>query len=881
MPYRHLLRVAAALIGAILLFMLTLWLLAWAYEDELQDVVRYELNRYMEVPIQTGRMELSLLKRFPKASIHLHHVVIPMTSRPDDTLAYASDLYFTIGLVDFLRKRYHIHEAGVKQGFVHMELYTNGTDNYHFWKTPTDSSGPVTISLTNFRLQAMDYSLRLAGGEVLSLSANEASASGSFGESNFDLKANLAATQIRYETDGNRWLQLPQLDVQTSLSANGNALELHATKLRIGDENLSGRMQYEGAGQWNAQLSTTAARLENLIAMAPSSVQQALAAYQMNGKTDLVLNLDARKGENLRTDVVVDRLKATLNHSEAPSKARIAHAKGSLQVRNGATSIYIDKLSGSIGPGNIVASGKIINLSAPSFDLLLRGSVALEELHGLMQIQTVEVLEGKLHMDGRLTGEVKPGKTSQTTALLKGLHFDGKIELNNGGLLMRNSDYRFDRVSGILALHDNALEIQKAEARINGNPFTFTGKISNALPYLTQGGQRLHVAAQFAAKHVDLNEVLAENAGKRDTTYKLELPTHISFDLGVQVEKAMFRKFTATQIVGTLHYHNGLLTLNPMQFRTAGGEVRSSLSLQDTGKGTYIAAVRAALNHMEVSALFEQFENFGQEVIQARHLSGSADAYIDLQCQLNNTLHIDTKSIAAKTDVTIARGKLKNLETLQGIPNYLRQNTLWKTLVKVNEFEKKLREITFDTLRNTIEIKNSLVSIPAMTIRSTAMDIHLSGKHHFDNRIDYAINFKLGDLLRTGKRNQDEFGYITDDASGLRLFMRMTGTVENPIFSLDKDGARNKRKQEYEREKNTVKSILKQEFGLFRSDTTLTGVPPTTKNRVQITIEGQHDENKSAPKTDQKQPAKQDPKKPKPSKKDQDFYDKLEKDEDL
>jgi hypothetical protein len=46
----------------------------------------------------------------------------------------------------------------------------------------------------------------------------------------------------------------------------------------------------------------------------------------------------------------------------------------------------------------------------------------------------------------------------------------------------------------------------------------------------------------------------------------------------------------------------------------------------------------------------------------------------------------------------------------------------------------------------------------------------------------------------------------------------MSGTTDAPSFKIDKDAARENRKEEIAQEKQNVKALLKEEFGLFKRD---------------------------------------------------------------
>jgi len=136
-------------------------------------------------------------------------------------------------------------------------------------------------------------------------------------------------------------------------------------------------------------------------------------------------------------------------------------------------------------------------------------------------------------------------------------------------------------------------------------------------------------------------------------------------------------------------------------------------------------------------------------------------------------------------------------------------------------------------MSNELVIKNGVLFIPEMTIKSNALDVTLSGEHHFDNEIDYHFDFRFRELK--GKNNQTEFGEIIDDRTGFIVYLRMYGDLDNPNFAWDKAQKKINKQKEREQEIITAKTILKQGFSL-KKDTTQNNfnLKPQLKEEVHL-----------------------------------------------
>jgi hypothetical protein len=65
----------------------------------------------------------------------------------------------------------------------------------------------------------------------------------------------------------------------------------------------------------------------------------------------------------------------------------------------------------------------------------------------------------------------------------------------------------------------------------------------------------------------------------------------------------------------------------------------------------------------------------------------------------------------------------------------------------------------------------------------------------------------------------------------------MTGNIDNIDVAYDSKGLKENLKSKFSNEKTTVKSLLKEEFGVFKNDTTLKPQPPKTRTKSPFVVE--------------------------------------------
>ena len=106
---------------------------------------------------------------------------------------------------------------------------------------------------------------------------------------------------------------------------------------------------------------------------------------------------------------------------------------------------------------------------------------------------------------------------------------------------------------------------------------------------------------------------------------------------------------------------------------------------------------------------------------------------------------------------------------------------------------------------------------PEMDIESSSLNIHLFGKHNFNNQIDYHLQLLVSEIFMNRKNPETETGndFIIDDGLGqTKLFLRLIGDANDPSIKYDTREVRDKIASEMKAEKETIKEVLQNEFNI-------------------------------------------------------------------
>jgi hypothetical protein len=300
----------------------------------------------------------------------------------------------------------------------------------------------------------------------------------------------------------------------------------------------------------------------------------------------------------------------------------------------------------------------------------------------------------------------------------------------------------------------------------------------------------------------------------------------------IKYEKHHFKRFNSEMILG-----NRAIQFSNLTVQNANADVRGALTIEEKSPEVFTISTQLASDNIEFKALFKEWDNFEQTVISEDNIYGKVHVLLDFSAPFDLKTGVLKKAIKSQIQLKIIGGRLKNVSAFKSITESLKTSAAKYILRKnnINELEKKLLDLKFETLENTFVIQNGQLEIPKMIIHSNALDMELYGKHDFDNTIDYHFDFRFREIKT--QKNQEEFGQIIDDNTGVRVFIHMYGNIDSPTIEWDQDAKKEQARENREAAKQDAKSILKTEFGMFKNDSTVKTYQPIKQQKEEIKME--------------------------------------------
>jgi hypothetical protein len=126
-----------------------------------------------------------------------------------------------------------------------------------------------------------------------------------------------------------------------------------------------------------------------------------------------------------------------------------------------------------------------------------------------------------------------------------------------------------------------------------------------------------------------------------------------------------------------------------------------------------------------------------------------------------------------------------------------------------------------------------------MEVKSSAADLSVNGKHGFDNAYEYHVKILLSQILSKkrmkNKSTITEFGVVEDDGLGrTSLLLKIIGKGDEAKVGYDMKAAGTEVKNNMKKERQTLKTILNQEYGWYKNDSASNQKPAEKKSRFRI-----------------------------------------------
>ena len=817
------------LVGLIILIISCALIFSYIYKDEVIYFVKSEINKKINTKIEVERVNFSVLRNFPNASLEFVNVKIHSSKNIDtkefksidaSALLFAENIFLEFSIIDVLKKNYKISEIKIKKSKINILIDSKRRNNYRFWKeNETNDSSSFEFNLKNLIIKESEIFYIDKNSQFnTNFHANKMQISGDFSSQNFSLKTEIDAFLNSLTIDKKKYLKPQEVELNINLSNTNDKYFINDGTLILSNNNfnINGRVDFSQNVIVDLKISADKLKIKSFQNIFSKEIENYFSEYDTDGK----ISFDAiYKGEISKTKYPKFDTQFQISNGYFFNKTENIELKNiniEGNFSNGkekslkSSTLKAQKFSTIFKNSKISGKFSIENFVNPKINFKIDSEIELSDLSESNNLSEINKINGKLFATVNGFGKIYSGENQLAKTISK-LNVSGKLNLIDANISLINFAEELKDINANFTYENKKLSTENLNIKFNNSTFILSGFIQAPINYFIEENETLTGKINLSSDFLNLSEIIGSYNSTDSSNF--QFPDNISLNIISEFKRFEFENFIANDLKAEILLIPNKTLIKSFDCKSMQGTISSIGSISQKTNGIINLELKNRLNNIEIQDLFFSFNNFGQTFIIDENLKGKLNLNFELKSNLNPNFSFIEKSIEVNSNIEIVQGELINFEPMKELSKF----------IELSELE----HIKFSKLENNINIKNESIIIPKMNIYSSALNISISGKHNFNHNFSYKLELFLNEILgkrfRKKNKSENEFGIIENEESNkTKLFLKATGNEENYKFIFDKEAAKKSLVKNIKKEKNEVKNIILDEFEVLKKDTSAT-----------------------------------------------------------
>ena len=843
-------RILMGILFTVLSLLLLLVVIAAFFNKQVSQQLVAEINKNLKTELRVGDASLSLLSGFPSASINLSQV--RLKDALGGQLLVAEELSFRFDFFSLFSDDLKIHSLRLRDGAIRIMVNRAGKSNTDILKDD-NSKKPATESTLRLALEkaelknvAVLYN-NIPTRQTAEMLVSQANAGGNFSAQQFRLSSQANIKIYRLDADSSRYLPGVDLfyDAILAVDLKRGAYALQNADLTIGGNTFkvegSAISKPEGT-DLNFKLVSQDGDISMISNLLPGAYHEYFREFQSSGNYTCSGTVKGRLSKTetpaIGFEVALRDGKVTSEKLQSPLRNVSFNARYNARP-DGSGEFELANFKGDFGGQPLSMSLKVNQLEDPIVDFRANGVLPLDAAYGLFDNDLITAGDGLL----RINSLTLQGRYADMTSMrrISQVNAGGEIQFDNAALTYNKVPLLAE--TGLLRLEDNQFQLDSFVFRACKSDFTLDGSAKNLLPVLfadslNTADALLEFNAKLRSQNFDIDQIVqmfsvqttASEAGGERMLDSLKKEKNAERRLSMDKLKGTFEAKINGFKYGKIEGRNfgGLFEFDHNNLNIIGNTsaMQGELALDANARFDLEPSLkmRITASSLDLETMLAQCENFGQEVITDANMRGRLNGRVVLWAFWDKSGAFDMKRLRALADLQASNGELVGVKMFEDFSTY----------VHIDD----LRRIKFTDMQNYFEIKNQRLYLPVMSIRSSALNMTVSGEHTFTHDIDYKIKINAGQvLLNRLKKYDGDLDPLPEKKGGFNLYYTSVG-------NLDKyDIKRKKRAVKAEFERSEARKMIRakamaSEFGAASANAMLDGPADSSNDEYLDEIEG-------------------------------------------
>ena len=747
----------AAIVVAV---MLAVALIApFVLRGKIADIVKREANEMLAAKLDFEKLDISLLRHFPNASLDLKGLTLVGVDRFEgDTIVAAQRISVVVNLMSlFGDSGFEVTKVILSSPAVHAHKLADGAVNWDVMK-PSDEAAEETpaeesAEPSSFRMSVRDFRISDAAIRYEDDSTNMRFSTaplslrlrGNMSADRTDLDLRLTAQEMRFVSGGIPLLSGAEAELVAVIDADlansrftfsRNTLRLNA--ISVG---LDGWVELgDDAVAMDLTAGCDKVQFKDVLSLIPAFYTREFKNLTAGGELSMAL---WAKGEMRGSALPTFELKTevrdgSFQYSSLPKAvtginiaAKVANPGGVMDK----TVIDLSKFGLKMAGNSVSATFHATNLvSDPVFRAAAAGRVDLGAVKEVYPLEKGVELGGQIAADLKVSGRMSDIEKNR----YEKLGAQGTFTVEELGLTLPNLPAVHIRRAAA-TITPAAMTLGEFGVTVGRSDLSANGQLTNYIGYLLRGDMlsgRLYVKSEL----LDLNEIMdampaadgaaAGEEAPAEPMRAVEVPRNLNLSLNTDLRKVLFGKMTVSDISGEMSVANGALSLNRLGLGVFGGRA--------TASGSYSTAADPAKPALKLNAniagasfqrSFEELEMVQKLVPIFAKTGGDYSLALDMRTSLDSQMSPDLQTLTATGEIRSANIHVQNIEAFDALAKALNND--------------ELRKIEAKDVAIRFAIEAGRITTQPFDLKLGNVGINLSGSTGLDQTIDYTAKVAI------------------------------------------------------------------------------------------------------------------------------------------
>ena len=747
----------AAIVVAV---MLAVALIApFVLRGKIADIVKREANEMLAAKLDFEKLDISLLRHFPNASLDLKGLTLVGVYRFEgDTIVAAQRISVVVDLMSlFGDSGFEVTKVILSSPAVHAHKLADGAVNWDVTK-PSDEAAEETpaeesAEPSSFRMSVRDFRISDAAIRYEDDSTNMRFSTaplslrlrGNMSADRTDLDLRLTAQEMRFVSGGIPLLSGAEAELVAVIDADlansrftfsRNTLRLNA--ISVG---LDGWVELgDDAVAMDLTAGCDKVQFKDVLSLIPAFYTREFKNLTAGGELSMAL---WAKGEMRGSALPTFELKTevrdgSFQYSSLPKAvtginiaAKVANPGGVMDK----TVIDLSKFGLKMAGNSVSATFHATNLvSDPVFRAAAAGRVDLGAVKEVYPLEKGVELGGQIAADLKVSGRMSDIEKNR----YEKLGAQGTFTVEELGLTLPNLPAVHIRRAAA-TITPAAMTLGEFGVTVGRSDLSANGRLTNYIGYLLRGDMlsgRLYVKSEL----LDLNEIMdampaadgaaAGEEAPAEPMRAVEVPRNLNLSLNTDLRKVLFGKMTVSDISGEMSVANGALSLNRLGLGVFGGRA--------TASGSYSTAADPAKPALKLNAniagasfqrSFEELEMVQKLVPIFAKTGGDYSLALDMRTSLDSQMSPDLQTLTATGEIRSANIHVQNIEAFDALAKALNND--------------ELRKIEAKDVAIRFAIEDGRITTQPFDLKLGNVGINLSGSTGLDQTIDYTAKVAI------------------------------------------------------------------------------------------------------------------------------------------